>query len=99
MNLVIRDGLKYFHYCTCPTQSQINDKTRNLNSPFPTHPPAHVDTAVKIPVCGGGVDTLSALGLTSFFLLFLSSDIRNLVLMVLVILDAVVFGIGFFLAR
>lgn len=42
---------------------------------------------------------LSALGLTGFFLLFLNSDIRNLVLTAMAILYAVVFAIGVLQAR
>lgn len=42
---------------------------------------------------------LSALGLTGFFLLFLNSDIANIVLWAMAILYAVVLAIGFLQAR
>lgn len=42
---------------------------------------------------------LAALGLTGFFLLFLSSDIRNFVLTAMAILYAVLFAIGILQAR
>jgi hypothetical protein len=51
---------------------------------------------LSLPVIAG---VISALGLTWFFLLFLNSDIANLVLRAMVILYALLFAAGCFQAR